>query len=54
LYDEHWAHVSVVVLQTGVLPVHSVELLAEHWAQAPVERQAGNVAMVHGRLWLLP
>jgi hypothetical protein len=40
----HWTHLLVVVLQTEVLPVHLVLLLAVHWTQAPPAAHATRFA----------
>ena len=43
LFVRHCTHLFVVVLQTVVVPVHFVLLVAVHWTQAPVVTQATRV-----------
>jgi hypothetical protein len=47
-FDVQGTQVPAVVLQTGVAPLHWLELIAEHWPHAPLGSQAG-VAPPH---WL--
>jgi hypothetical protein len=40
-FEVHGTQVALGTSQTGVAPEHAVALVAEHWPQAPVVRQAG-------------
>ena len=43
-FETHGTQLPVIVKQAGVAPEHLAVLVAEHWAQAPLDWQAGAEA----------